>query len=168
MAAFIVQLRKANPLIRYSQQIDAVREKFQCARRTAEHAATVARENIHQDFLKFAADAPRTIFDAYMDLHAEAVREKNWNSARKTLDSVRDMFGIKTPVQVFIGAGPPPSAYANLTDAQLDALATLDQAVPAAMQNGHSNGHALLAVPPLDIIDAASAEVDEREAEDDE
>ncbi len=130
MAEHVILLRRASPTMRYGEVVDDLRRQFNCSRRTAEYAITAANEMLRQDFLKFAADAPRTIFDAYMDIHAEAMREKNWNAARRALDSVRDMFGIKSPVIVHTGSQPPPAAYADLSDAELAVIAKLDQMPP--------------------------------------
>lgn len=121
--------------MKYSALIEAIRERFEVSFRTAERVITRAGDMIREDFNRFAPDVPRALFDAYMDLYSEALREKNLGQARKALDSVRDMFGMKSAKNV-LNLNLTPSAtvasseFADLTDEQLGALALLDAKKP--------------------------------------
>lgn len=128
MVNWTVGEREREPTVKYSVLLKRMRVKFngtsvaQC-----EIVMTHAAAKLREDFQKFAADAPRAIFDAYMDIHSEAMREKNWGQARRALDSVRDMFGMKSAMIIHTNSTAAPSAaYEKLTDDQLDALAALD------------------------------------------
>lgn len=129
MAAFVVGERRREPTVAYSALITRTRERYGVGRATAERAITTAAEVIRQDFEKFCGDAPRAIFDGYMEIYTEAMRAKNLTAARRTLDSVRDMFGLKSAININMNLGNalPADAYSALTDEQLDALAVLDQ-----------------------------------------
>lgn len=148
--AYVIEIRAAKISIRYEEQVKAVQKKFGCARLTAERAITMANEKLHQEFRQFAADAPRIILDAYLDIHSEAMRVKNWNAARRALDSVRDMFGIKTPTQIFVNNGPPAEAFAALSDEELAVAMKLEQHMISGA---------------IDAVSVPSANVDERDDE---
>lgn len=168
MARFVADERRREPTVRYGELERRIRAKFGCSITTAQSAITLGTQLIRDDFQKFAADAPRAIFDAYMDIHTEAMREKNWNAARRALDSVRDMFGMrKAPINVFMnGDAPPPEAFAPLTDAQLDAMAAMDQTMLPAGTTGR-----VIDIDQVEqavaVANAAVSSADEQDEDDD-
>lgn len=140
MAQYVRAERAREPTVKYATLVDRVRERFApCSRATAERAITNGTELLRNDFAQFCADAPRAIFDAYMSLHAEHIaratsstrerdRVMHLANARRNLDSVRDMFGMRSAINININSGDslPLEAFAPLSDIQLEALAALD------------------------------------------
>lgn len=128
MARFVAETRGLDPRIKYSVLRARVMTKFRVSEPTAERAITSGLDLIRADFERFCMDAPRAIFDSYMDILDECMRDKNWTAARRTLDSVRDMFGLRSAINVNLNMGNqmPADAYADLSEMQLEALAMLD------------------------------------------
>ncbi len=141
MAALVIELRRAMPTIHNVNLVDAVRLRFDCSKQAAEFALTQANEFLHQEFLQSLSGMPKRLFDAYLDLHSEALRAASnveasqraglLNSARASLDSVRDMLGITTP-DVVVFSGPSKVDFAEMTDEELAIAARFDRPALAA------------------------------------
>lgn len=140
MIAFVVDERRREPTVRYGEMERRVRARFGVSVPTAQRALADAADVLRGDFERFCQDAPRIIFDAYMGLHAEHIARAMSSSrerdrvlhlahARHSLDSVRDMFGMRASININInGDGDvPDESYAPLSDVQLEALARLDE-----------------------------------------
>lgn len=137
--AFALAEKKRDSIIQYNELSRRIRERFRCSVNTAERAIAAANEQIRKGFERFCAEAPRIIFDSYMELHREHMlrsassqrerdRVMHLANARRNLDSVRDMFGLRSAIEVNVNLGNvvPANAFGELTDAQVDALALLD------------------------------------------
>lgn len=171
MAAFAVAERRRTPTAKYSDIERGIVDRFGVSRKTAHRAMTTAIDIGRVDFERFCADAPRAIFDAYMGLHEEHMsraalsqRERDrcthLQQARANLDSVRDMFGLRSAVDININLGNvvPIDAYAPLTDAQIDALALLDAATSNFLDVPSIEQSVALADVAIDAIEASSDE----------
>ena len=130
MGRFVMEERRREPAIRYSELLRRVMAKFRCARSTAERGITAGTEMLRTDFMKSCADAPRAIFDLYMQIVDESMRAGQFGVARAALNDVRDTFGMRGALNIHIhnGGGPPPDSFAPLSVTQLEALAALDAA----------------------------------------
>lgn len=183
MARWATKLRASRPTMKYAEMIRAVRIEYRVGISVAEAVVTRAAELLREAFNEFCADAPRIIFDAYLSLYDESIksikdldeeiavaekgrlaglhrmRRSYVMSANRTLDSVRDTFGMRGTINVrLLGGAKPPDelpdeAFDALTDAQLESLAKLDQLAPGIIDAESSSvGEA--------IGTAASAAVD--------
>lgn len=148
MARFVYEERKREPTIQYGKLVAAIRARFGCSEATATRAMSAGTELLRVEFDRWCGDAPRAIFDAYMSLHNEHVSRAMSSSrerdralhlahARRNLDSVRDMFGMRAAINININNGNaiPLEAFDPLSDIQLEALAMMDQLADAGMQN---------------------------------
>jgi len=181
MIDWIVDERTREPTICYGELRRRAMAKFRVSHATAERGISAAASIIRERFDRFCADAPSIIFDAYMQLHGEhmaravssqreADRVMHLKNARHNLDSLRDMFGLRSAININISANAvSASAFGELTDTDLEVLARLD--IP-------TNSH-IIDVPNVETsinlaniaVDAAIDEVikdEDEEEEDDE
>lgn len=174
MARFVHDERKREPTQQYGVLVAAVRARFGCSVATAERAIAAGTEMLRVEFERWCGDAPRAIFDAYMNLHNEHVsramsssrerdRVMHLMNARRSLDSVRDMFGMRSAINININnaAALPMDAFAPLSDVQLEALAELDIVAD-------NNRQRILDVPSVEAsIEMAGVALDVIEHDDD-
>lgn len=130
LAAFVVEQRRVKPMMKYEDLHALLLKRFKCGKDAASTAITDGTNDLRDSFNKFAADAPRQIIDGYLMIFDEAMASKNLTAARRTLDSMRDMFGLRSAINVNVyqtSGDIPDDAYDALSDEQLEALAKLDQ-----------------------------------------
>ncbi len=163
MARFVTEERKREPRVRYSELNRRVMERFDVSRNTADRAIATGQEMVRVDFERFCQDAPRAIFDSYMEIMDECMRDRNWTAARRTLDSVRDMFGLRSAINVNVNLGGqlPADAYSPLSDMQLEALAMLDDAAPNVIDVPSVSQSVELAGVALDVLEPNQGDDDE-------
>lgn len=135
MIAFALDVRRRTPLRQYRKLVEDLREKFKgISVSTAYRIIGEADEQLRLEFQRECAGAPRAIFDAYLEIYEEALRQKDLSNARGALDSVRDMFGMRGTINVNVTSGDMPlSRLQPLSDAQIDLLAQLDLDMPDAI-----------------------------------
>lgn len=157
METYVVELRSEQGIVKYAELRDAVRAKFGCGIGVAEKAVEAASAAVLDEFYRRVADAPTMIFDGYVEIYRTNMKKGDMREARKTLDSLRDMFGIKGTTRVDLtirpGGGVDGVSLEDLdafSDADLEVMAKWDQVRPR-----------MIDVPASDAMDdVASAGVD--------
>lgn len=86
-----------DPTYKYSEIIDAIREKFACGYGAAEDAYSYSRE-LEREWLATLM-SPERLVSMYMRLHDLAVADKKYNAARAVLDSIFDKTGMSAPTK---------------------------------------------------------------------
>lgn len=143
MVRYAVEERRLNPMIRYDELVKRTKRRFATSKHTAERAIAEANAVLKDEFQRSNEEAAIQI-DAFFDM----VAQENW--AKSMTEKGRDAAALSQAavnamkaraelrgltkgnvLNVFVGTGLPPEAFKDLTDAQLDALAALDEGLDA-------------------------------------
>lgn len=128
-ATFVLELRADFPSLGYSEQVAAVRAKFECGETAAEEALARASERQLEMYKEGDPALAAEVATAYRRIAEAAEKDKKYNAARMAWDSLRSMLGLGVPDRMKVElADKDEETMAAMSDDDVAALARFEEA----------------------------------------